>query len=223
MARYISARNGQVHIGQDTFWQHHSHIPARKWSGTSRPGMARYISARNGQVHLGQPHSFFPSYSILNISASCFTSFTTRLGGAGVGVWPGTSRPNKTKMAGITPAQVWDIFVVAQSLGYLLFTFSPTQHRGPNKCDGRIYPGPFWPSTSRPKGVADRTCDYGAEVQRSSAQSKPKRKELIFDEVQTGKPQKRKDRHFKVSQPGSHGLAHHESGSKWVNPTRLTF
>jgi len=30
-------------------------------------------------------------------------------------------------------------------------------------------------------------------------------------------------RHVKVSQPGSHGLAHHEPGSKWVNPTRLTF
>ena len=51
-------------------------------------------------------------------------------------------------MVGITPAQVWGTFVVAQSLGYLLFTFSPTQHRGPNKCDGRIYPGPFWPCTS---------------------------------------------------------------------------
>jgi len=71
--------------------------PSQKWPGTSRPGMARYISAasqphpsqemaeyisaRNGQVHLGQPHSFFPSYSILHISASCFTSFTTRLRG----------------------------------------------------------------------------------------------------------------------------------------------
>jgi len=29
-------------------------------------------------------------------------------------------------------------------------------------------------------------------------------------------------RHFKMSQPGSHGLAHHERGWKWVNPTRLT-
>jgi len=43
--------------------------------------MAGYIPSRNGQVHLGQPHSFFPLYSILHISASCFTSFTTRLGG----------------------------------------------------------------------------------------------------------------------------------------------
>jgi len=29
-------------------------------------------------------------------------------------------------------------------------------------------------------------------------------------------------RHVKVSQPSPHGLAHHESGWKWVNPTRLT-
>jgi len=39
-------------------------------------------------------------------------------------------------------------------------------------------------------------------------------------------PQEKKgvvlDRHVKVSQPGSHGLAHHELGWKWVNPTRLT-
>ena len=110
-----------------------------------------------------------------------------------VGVWPGTSWPNKIEMARITPAQVWGTFVVAQLPGYLLFTFSPTQHRGPNKCDGRIYPGPFWPSTSRPKGVVDGTCDYGAEVQRSSVQSQPKRKELIFGEVQTDKPHKRKE------------------------------
>ena len=33
-------------------------------------------------------------------------------------------------------------------------------------------------------------CDYGTEVQRSSAQSQPKRKELIFGEVQTGKHEK---------------------------------
>jgi len=45
-------------------------------------------------------------------------------------------------------------------------------------------------SISRPKGMADWTCNYGAEVQRSSAQSQPKRKELIFDEVHTGKLQK---------------------------------
>jgi len=68
-----------------------------------------------------------------------------------VGVWLGTSQPNKTEIAGITPAQVWGTFVVAQSLGYLLFTFSPTQHRGPNKCNGQIYLGPYWPSTSRPR------------------------------------------------------------------------
>ena len=79
---------------------------------------------------------------------------------------------------------------MAQSLGYLLFTFSPTQHKGPNKCNGRIYPGPSWPSTSRPKGVVDGTCDYDAEVQRSSAQSQQKRKELISGEVQTGKSHK---------------------------------
>ena len=30
-------------------------------------------------------------------------------------------------------------------------------------------------------------------------------------------------RHVKVSQPGSHGLAHHEPGWKWVNLTRHTF
>jgi len=41
--------------------------------------------------------------------------------------------------------------------------------------------------------VADGTCDYGVEVQRSSAQSQPKRKKLIFGEVQMGKPQKRKE------------------------------
>jgi len=41
--------------------------------------------------------------------------------------------------------------------------------------------------------VADGTCDYGTKVQRNSAQSQPKRKELIFGEVQTGKPQKRKE------------------------------
>ena len=93
-------------------------------------------------------------------------------------------------MVGIIPAQVWDTFVVAQSLGYLLFTFSPTQHRGPNKSDGRIYPGPFWPCTSQPNDVTNGIYDYGTEVQRSSAQSQPKRKELIFDEVQTGKTQK---------------------------------
>ena len=50
--------------------------------------------------------------------------------------------------------------------------------------------------------MADRTCDYGAEVQRSSAQSQPKRKELIFDEVQTGKPQKRKELIFGEIQTG---------------------
>jgi len=41
--------------------------------------------------------------------------------------------------------------------------------------------------------VADGTCDYGAEVQRSSTQSQSKRKKLIFGEVQTGIPQKRKE------------------------------
>jgi len=41
--------------------------------------------------------------------------------------------------------------------------------------------------------VVDGTCDYDAELQRSSAQSQPKRKELISSEVQTGKPQKRKE------------------------------
>jgi len=30
-----------------------------------------------------------------------------------------------------------------------------------------------------------------------------------------------KSRRVKVSQPGLHRLAHHESGWKWVNPTRL--
>jgi len=74
MASHISARNGRVHLGQDTCWQHHNHIPARngrvhpvqewsgtsrprhmlvasqphpsqEWSGTSRLGMARYILA----------------------------------------------------------------------------------------------------------------------------------------------------------------------------------
>ena len=80
-----------------------------------------------------------------------------------VGVWPGTSRPNKTEMAGITPAQVWGTFVVAQSLGYLLFTFSQTQHRGPNKCDGQIYPGPFWPCTSHPMMGQ---IEYGIMAQR---------------------------------------------------------
>jgi len=41
--------------------------------------------------------------------------------------------------------------------------------------------------------VVDGTCDYGTEVQRNNIQSQPKRKELIFDEVQTCKPQKRKE------------------------------
>ncbi|QCE04601.1 hypothetical protein DEO72_LG8g2638 [Vigna unguiculata] len=58
MARYISARNVQVHLGQDTCWQHHNHIPTRngqvhldqEWPGTSRPGMARYISVK---THVG--------------------------------------------------------------------------------------------------------------------------------------------------------------------------
>jgi len=93
-------------------------------------------------------------------------------------------------MVGITLAQVLGTFIVAQSLGYLLFTFSPTQHRGPNKCDGRIYPDPFWSCTSQPNDVTDRIWDYDVEVQRSSAQFQPKRKELIFGKVQTGKPQK---------------------------------
>ena len=30
-------------------------------------------------------------------------------------------------------------------------------------------------------------------------------------------------RHVKVNEPGSHRLAHHEPGWKWMNPTRLTF
>ena len=155
--------------------------PSQEWSGTSRPTMARYISANHTLSFLHTRfYTFQPLVSLRSL----------RDWGAGVGVWPSTSRPNKTEMARITPAQVWGTFVVAQSLGYLLFTFSPTQHKGPNKCDGRIYPGPFWPSTSRPKGMADGTCDYGVEVQRSSAQSQPKRKELIFGEVQTGKPKK---------------------------------
>jgi len=29
-------------------------------------------------------------------------------------------------------------------------------------------------------------------------------------------------RHVKVSQPGLHGLAHHEPGWKWVNPIRFS-
>jgi len=29
-------------------------------------------------------------------------------------------------------------------------------------------------------------------------------------------------RHVKVSQPGSHGLTHHEPSWKWVNPIWLT-
>jgi len=44
--------------------------------------------------------------------------------------------------------------------------------------------------------VADEIWDYGAEVQRSSAQSQPKRKELIFGKVQTGKPQKGRNRYL---------------------------
>jgi len=42
--------------------------------------------------------------------------------------------------------------------------------------------------------VIDGKWDYGAKVQRSSAQSQPKRKELIFGGVETDKSQpKRKE------------------------------
>jgi len=118
-----------------------------------------------------------------------------------VGVWPGTSRPNKTEMAGITPVQVWGTFVVAQSMGYLLFTFSPTQHRGPNKCDGQ--PDPFWSCTSQPNDVTNRIWDYGTEEQRTILSNKegvdiwqstdrqtPKRKELIFEKYRRPNPNK---------------------------------
>jgi len=44
--------------------------------------------------------------------------------------------------------------------------------------------------------VADGIWDYGAKVQRSSAQSQPKGKEVIFSEVQTGKPQKGRTRYL---------------------------
>jgi len=126
MARYISARNDQVHLGQDTCWQCHNHIlakngrvyPVQEWSGTSWP-TTLFLSFILDFTH----------FSLL----FHFVHYETE--GAGVGAWPGTSRLNKTEMAGITPTQVWGTFVVAQSLGYLFFTFSPTQHRGPNKCD----------------------------------------------------------------------------------------
>jgi len=40
--------------------------------------------------------------------------------------------------------------------------------------------------------VTDGKWDYGAEVQRSSAQSQPRKKELIFGGVQTNKSQPRR-------------------------------
>jgi len=71
--------------------------PSQEWSGTSRPAMARYISANHTLSFL---HTRF--YTFQPLVSLC----SLRDWGAGVGVWPGTSRPNKTKMVGITPAQV---------------------------------------------------------------------------------------------------------------------
>jgi len=122
-----------------------------------------------------------------------------------VGVWSGTSRPNKTEMAGITSAQVWGTFVVAQSLGYLLFTFSPTQHRGPNKCDGRIHPDPLgWvhpgPREWQMEHVIMAQMYRGATRNLSQKgrswylakyrRANPKKEGVDIWEVETAKPQK---------------------------------
>ena len=211
MAGYIPSRNGRVHLGHDTCWQRHNHILARngwvhlvqEWPGTSRP-TTLFLSFILDFTH----------FSLL----FHFVHYET--GGAGVGVWPGTSRTNKTEIAGITPAHVWGTFVVAQSLGYLLFTFSPTQHRVPNKCNGKIYLSPSWPSTSRPKGVAEHVimtqryrgaaCNLsqkkrswylakyrlanptkeGVDIWRSTDEQTPKKEGVDIWEVQTAKLQK---------------------------------
>jgi len=118
MARYISARNGQVHLGQDTCWQHHNHIPTRNdrvhlgqdtcWQRHN------HILARNGQVYpvqewsaTSRPTTLFLSFILDFTHFSLLFHFVHyETGGVGVGVWPGISWPNKTEMAGITPTQV---------------------------------------------------------------------------------------------------------------------
>ena len=126
-------------------------------------------------------------------------------------------------MVGITPAQVWGTFVVAQSLGYLLFTFSPTQHRGPNKCDGRIYPGPFWPCTSHSMMWQ---IEYGIMAQRykgAACNLSQKRRSWYLAKYRRANPKKGRIDMSKWVNPAHTGwLTTSRVQNEWTQPGSLS-
>ena len=170
--------------------------------------MARYIPSRNGQLHLGQPHSFFPSYSILHISASCFTSFTTRLEGLVLVYgrvypgpirqkWPGSPRP-KYETHSLWPNYRGTCFSpflqhntegpISVMAGYIL---APLAEFISTQGSGRWNMWLWHRGTKEQHTISAKK--EGVDIWRSTDVQTPKKEGVDIWEVQTAKPQKRKE------------------------------
>jgi len=87
---------GLPHSGQE--WPGSAKTYVGSVTTTSQPGMVGYISVNYTLSFLHtQFYTFQPLVSLCSL----------REWGVGVGVWSGTSRPDKKQMVGFTLAQVW--------------------------------------------------------------------------------------------------------------------